>query len=153
MICTRCTSHCTEFCPAGYSLRPSLFNSELPQGTLPGSTLGDLGFSMSLGHEPVAHTTRPKKWMPWKFQTVGLRAASCNLKAEPKQLGSVWIRGFDEYQTQTQQVSVGCCSSLLRCLGWGPPNLTQAGALGLRRVWRESVRTKLVNQELPKRIA
>ena len=46
VICTRCTSHCTEFCPAGFSLRPSLFNSELPQGTLPGSTLGDLGFSM-----------------------------------------------------------------------------------------------------------
>ena len=60
MICTRCTSHYTEFCAAGFSLGPStgvgsrvlspaLCNSELPQGTLPGSTLGDLGFS-SLGH-------------------------------------------------------------------------------------------------------
>ena len=84
-----------------------------------------------MAEEPVAHTTRPKKWMPWKFQTVGLRAASCNLKAGPKQLGSVWIRAFDENQTQTQQVSVGCCSSLLRCSGWGSPNLTPGWRFGI----------------------
>ena len=82
--------------------------------------------------------------MPWKFQTVGLRAASCNLKAEPKQLGSVWIRAFDEYQTQN---TAGFCrllvlpSQVLRLGSSKPdPGWSLGIAQGLERIRTDKAR-------------